>query len=250
MGPYFLNCRRMFSSRKIDFLIIGAQKSGTSSLYRYLTANLMIDGPQEKELHYFDLFYDRGQRWFHRQFNFRAAVQGEASPYYLLHPQAAERAYRYNSKLKLITILREPMERAWSHYRMNRKRQIEDLSFPEALKAESQRLQQYDADQPDNALQNYSYLERGLYAEQLELWCQYFSPDQILVLNFHDFAKDPWKEVQKVYRFLAVAPFYGHDTYLENRGEMSPMPEIPVEFETYFTKSNQQLKQNFGISFG
>ncbi len=243
----------MFGRKKIDFLVIGAQKCGTSSLYRYLTTNLMIGGPDQKELHYFDFFHARGRRWYHSHFNFKEAnIHGEASPFYLLHPQVAMRAFHYNRHLKIIVILRNPVERAISHYRMNLSNHLENLPLLDALDQEEERLQQYDADQPDNALQNFSYLRRGLYAEQIAHWEKYFPANQITLINYHQFFSKPWQEVQKLYRFLGVAPFYGTESFASNtaRAAYEPSSSEINRLEEFYREPNRQLAEKYAISFG
>jgi len=240
----------MFFKPKVNFLVIGAQKSGTSTLYRYITANLMITAAQQKEVHYFDLFYDKGKSWYHQNFELNSrSVSGEATPYYLFHPKAAERAYRYNPNFKLIAILRNPKERALSHYRMNVARGLEQLELKEALLIENERIGNSEPDKAEGDFQNFSYLKRGLYQAQIERWLEFFSNEQLLLLNFHQFISDPWQEVQKVYNFLGVAPFYSHDKYLENKGNDDLNLQFPEEFKDYFQGSNKWLHTNFGINF-
>ena len=108
-----------------DFVIIGAQKAGTTSLWRYLVEHPQIVGPTEKEIHFFDARFDRGARWYRARFPLRASLRRgarltfEASPYYLAHPFVPARVRAMLPDAKLVVLLRDPVERAWSHYRDN-----------------------------------------------------------------------------------------------------------------------------------
>src|SRR5436309_16134274 len=103
-----------------DFIVIGAQKSGTGSLYAYLNGHPDVAGARVKEVHYFDLHYHRGVDWYLDQFPDEAAARprctGEASPYYLFHPHAPRRAFDLVPDARLIALLRDPVDRAISHY--------------------------------------------------------------------------------------------------------------------------------------
>lgn len=238
---------------KVNFLVIGAQKCGTSSFYRYLTANLMISAANRKELHYFDLFYDKGKKWYHDHFSFwDGTISGECTPFYLMHPNAPERAWRYNKNLKLVAILRNPTERAWSHYLMNVEAERENMEFSEALDQEQERINtSANIKDPKSPLLHYSYQARGRYAEQLDRWLEFFPRTQSLLINYHDFFQNPWQEIQKVYRFLGVAPLYDTPLYHENAGKSNqPIPaEMAKRLNDYFRQPNQVLSEKYGIRF-
>lgn len=243
----------MFGVQKVDFLVIGAQKCGTSSFYRYLSANLMVRNASQKEIHYFDLFHDKGVKWYHNHFNFsRGCIGGECTPFYLMHPHAPQRARQYNKKLRLVAILRNPAERAWSHYLMNLEAGREALSFEEALDKEQERISTgIDLSDPNSSFLHYSYLTRGRYAEQLNRWLKYFPQSQLLLINYHEFFAHPWQEIQKVYRFLGVAPLYDTPLYHENAGKSSETAptESAKRLNDYFREPNQQLADKYGIRF-
>lgn len=245
---------RMFGQRKIDFLVIGAQKCGTSSFYQYLAENLMIEPAKTKEIHFFDFFHAKGKAWYHGHFNFKkGTLCGEASPFYIFHPKVAERVKKYNPKTKLIVLLRDPVERAISHYRMNIKKGFDDRPFSEAIRAEEVVLAgKINPDMPGNALQQFSYKSRGLYAVQLHHWLKYFNKDQLLVLNYHHFFTDPWQQIQPVYRFLKVAPYFGtlrhfHKNRANDTFEISA--EDRAYLEDFFKKPNRQLAEQYHIHF-
>ena len=131
-----------------SFLVIGAQRSGSTALYRHLAAHPAILPPLRKEVHYFDFQYAKGRAWYLAHFpgiqeritgNYRA-ITFEASPYYMLHPLAPERIMAFNPDMKLIAILRDPVDRALSHYHHEARRGVETLTFEEAIAAEPERL--------------------------------------------------------------------------------------------------------------
>ncbi len=243
----------MFGKR-IDFLLIGAQKCGTSSFVQYVKAHPQLDFATKKEMHFFNFNWHKGKRWYHEHFAFNAHTHlGEATPYYMMHPEAALRAHQYNPGLKIIALLRNPTERAYAHYQMNLAKEREPLSFLEALQQEETRLKQDAAPHTFNAnTQHGSYKTRGLYAQQLRVWEQYFSKEQMLVLNYHNFFQAPWANLQPVFKFLEVAPFYGYGNHfhLNQHTAADPMPEEAVKLlKAYFSEPNQQLAQQFNIHF-
>ena len=168
-------------------LIIGAQRSGTTSLFNYLAQHPHVREPLGKEIHYFDLHYARGIRWYRGRFPFSPRLRPpvitmDASPYYLAHPLAAERAARLLPQVKLIAMLRNPIERAFSHYQHEVRDGRETLTFEQALDREAERLageEERLQREPGYYSYNhhrYSYTRRGLYLEQLQRWTEAFPP--------------------------------------------------------------------------
>jgi hypothetical protein len=123
-----------------DFIILGTQRGGTTSLYDDLTRHPQIIPAAGKELHYFDNKYSKGVTWYRGHFSRRVRfkpwlITGEATPYYLFHPAVPDRVLETCPRAKFLVLLRDPVSRAYSHYHMMRKRDREPLSFEEALKA-------------------------------------------------------------------------------------------------------------------
>ena len=243
----------MFRVSKVDFLVIGAQKSGTTSFFKYLSDHPNVNASKVKEVHFFDLFYSKGKKWYQDQFHFeKGKLCGECTPFYLMHPDAAPRAFEYSGNLKLIAILRNPVERAWSHYQMNIELGIEKLSFEEALDNERARMQSTrDLSAIDSPFLQYSYASRGRYVEQIAYWLEFFPPERLLLLNYHKFFDKPLTEIQKVYEFLGLSPFDNSLDHIENAGQSSePIPEeIANRLNDYFRPYNQQLAEKYGIKF-
>lgn len=200
-----------------SFLVVGAQRSGTTSLYRALVAHPRILPALRKEVHYFDFQYGKGAAWYLAHFppaspwsRKQGALTGEASPYYLAHPLAPERASAFDPTMRIIAILRDPVLRAFSHYRHNRARGQEALGFEEALAAEADRLAA-DVDQmtvPPHYYSRshhlYSYVDRGRYASHLERWLAHFPAEQVLVIEAEAFFTTPAPTQTAVFTFLGL----------------------------------------------
>jgi hypothetical protein len=247
-----------------DFLVVGAQRAGTTSLYQYLVAHPPVGAPLRKEVHFFDLHYGRGLGWYRSHFPLRARrtaversgrrfVCGEASPYYLYHPAAAERAARTVPDARLLAILRNPVDRAFSHYHHERERGREPLSFEEALAREPERLagqsERVAAGGESEAHRVFSYLARGRYAEQLEPWLARFPRDRLLVLGSEAFYADPRAAMARVFAFLGLPPHEGsHRAYNANR--YAPMdPAMRRKLLEFFAPENERLFTLLGERF-
>jgi hypothetical protein len=196
-----------------DFLILGAQKAGTTALYAYLRWHPDITGPSFKEVSYFDRHYAQGERWYRAHLPLRPqGLVGEASPSYLFHPLAHERVAELLPDARLIALLRNPVERAFSHYQHEVDLGREPLSFEEAIEQEDERMHgelERMRSEPayfSYAWWNYTYLARGRYAEQLERWYSSFPREQLLVLLTDELSDDAGGTYRRVLDFLGAAP--------------------------------------------
>ena len=243
-----------------DFLIVGAQKAGTTALYAYLRRHPGITGPRWKEVSYFDRHYSRGRAWYRGNFPVWASsgrIVGEASPSYLFHPQAPERAAALVPDAKLIAILRDPVERAYSQYQHAVDFGREPLSFEDALGQEEARmageLERMHADPGyfSHAWWNYTYLARGLYAEQLEHWAAAFPAAQLLVLANEELSEQPAATYARVLEFVGAEP-YELDAY--PRVFDRDYPDLSVELRerlaTHFAGPNRRLYELLGRDLG
>jgi hypothetical protein len=184
-----------------DFLIVGAMRSGTTALATALGQHPELFMTPKKELHYFDVNIDNGIDWYESQFvDGTGSVVGEATPSYMFDDFAVQRLSSTLPGAKLIAILRDPVDRAYSHYWHNRQRGRETLEFEAALEAESSRLHSTDA--LDRLY--FSYFSRGLYHRQLEYLCRFFPRSQLLTLIFEEFREDQATTLRQVWRFLGV----------------------------------------------
>ena len=194
-----------------DFLILGAQKAGTTALYAYLRWHPEITGPSFKEVSFFDRHYAKGERWYRAHMPVRRrSLVGEASPSYLFHPLAPERVAGMLPGARLIALLRNPVDRAFSHYQHEVALGREPLSFEDAVDREDERMQSElermlrDPSYFSLAWWNYTYIARGRYAEQLERWFAAFPREQLLVLFTEQLSADTAATYRRVLDFLGV----------------------------------------------
>jgi hypothetical protein len=255
-----------------DFLIIGAQKSGTSSLYRYLAQHPQVRESVLKEVHYFDGgledgvdTYALGERWYRAHFPLASAMTPgrltfEASPLYLLHPLAAGRIAGLLPRVKLVAILRDPTERALSHYFHNvrdndRRRFKEDLDVQAAMDAEDARLAPVLAagDYKSEAYRAYSYKARGRYLEQLERYFAHFPRENLLVLTAEALFADPAATMARLCGFLGLDQGQGRvDFRAMNVGanRETVEPAVRAALDGYFAPLNRALYAALGQDFG
>ena len=184
------------------FIIVGAMRSGTTALARYLGAHPQVHMAANKELHFFDRHFDRGVEWYSTNFAEGAGrlERGEATPAYLYDPVAPPRMAEVVPDAKLVVILRNPVDRAYSHYWHKRARGSEPLEFEDAVDAEPERLATGGYD----AFANYSYLDRGRYASQLRRLGQHYSREALHVMVFEHFHDDRRAGFAELCRFLGV----------------------------------------------
>ncbi len=238
-------------------LIIGAQRSGTTSLFNYLVQHPDVREPLGKEIHYFDFHYSRGLSYYRGRFPYshqlrRGALTLDATPYYLAHPLAPERAARLLPQVKLIAVLRNPVDRALSHYQHEVRGGRETLSFTEAIDQEAERLageEERLQNEPDYYSWNhhrYSYVRRGLYMQQLQRWLQYFPRPQLLVLQSEALFRDPPAAMAAVHRFLGLADHRldRYDDRFQRGNYQRAMPEeLKTRLTAYFEPHNRELFQ-------
>ncbi len=242
-----------------DFLILGAQKAGTTALYAYLRRHPAVTGPSWKEVSYFDRHYRRGTAWYRGNFPLRSdgLIVGEASPSYLFHPQAPERVAALLPEARLIALVRDPVERAYSHYQHEVSLGREPLPFDEALEREEERLageverMRADPGYFSHAWWNYTYLARGRYAEQLERWQARFPADRLLVVANDDLAERPAETYARVLDFLGAAP-HELDVYprVYDRDYPPMSPETERRLTDYFADANLRLYELLGRDLG
>jgi len=237
-----------------NFLILGAQKAGTTALYAYLRWHPQVTGPSFKEVSFFDRHYARGERWYRAHFPaLRRAAVGEASPSYLLHPLAPERVAGLLPNARLIALLRNPVERAFSHYQYEVSLGREPLSFEDALAAEEERLRGEvermlrDPTYFSYAWWNYTYLARGRYAEQLERWYAVVPRERLLALFTEELAQDPGGTYRRVLEFLGLE---AHELPSYPRifeREYAHMPvDTRAQLESSFAEPNSRLQALLG----
>ena len=247
-----------------DFLIIGAQKAGTTALYAYLREHPAIAGPPWKEVSFFDRHYTRGAGWYRGNFPNRLYLRrmqartgvtplvGEASPSYLFHPFAPERVEALIPEARLVALVRNPIDRALSHYHHEVALGRESLSFEDALAAEEQRMRgelerMRNPRYFSHAWWNYTYVSRGLYAEQLERWPR----ERMLVVPSEDLLESPRETYARVLDFLGAPPHELASYPQIFKREYSRMaPATRERLRERFAKPNRRLYELLGRDLG
>ena len=192
-----------------DFLGLGVQKGGTTTLHRLLERHPSVFLPPVKEVHYFSLHFGEGEAWYRHQFASAASGQrcGEVTPYYLFHPEVPQRVHALLPKARLIVLLRDPVERALSQYFHSRRLGFEPLPLEQALAVEPERLQSAPAalraaDGKHKSHQEHSYLSRSRYELQLPAWEALYPAAQLLVLRSEELFYGPAEIWMRVLEFL------------------------------------------------
>jgi len=236
-----------------DFIVIGVQRGGTTSLYRYLSGHPQVGSSWRKEVHYFDRYYEKGRAWYLAHFPKRGRfpVVGEASPFYLFDPRVPERiANTLTEPPRFIAMLRNPVDRAYSMYQMKLRRGVEELPFEQAIDREEERLAESN-DPVSIPWRHYSYLRRGHYAEQLERWFERFPRDRFLVIRSEDFYDRPEEHLHAAQEFIGVERHSPEEMKTHNLSEYSEMDAATRErLEAYFTPHNRRLYRLLGRDMG
>lgn len=259
---------------KPDFLVIGTKRGGTTSTFNYLIMHPGILGlfPQPRVRKSSDYFFKekhRGEAWYRSHFHTRAyrartarrlgyePVSGEASPYYLWDPRIARAVHDFAPSIKAVALLRDPVERAWSHYKERCNNGVEPLGFLEALDAEDARLEgelermAADPSYYSEAHDWYSYASRGVYLPQLQNWRSVFPEEQLLVLRSEDLYADVQATFEVICEFLGLPHYRLPTTKPFGAGRASSVPaEARERLEAFFAPHNRALEEYLGRSLG
>ncbi len=252
-----------------DFVILGAQRTGTTSLYFNMRRHPNITPPTRKEIHWFGKKIFKGELWYRSHFPLvttkffsqrilkREWITGEASPYYLFHPPTPERLHRILPSAKLIVLLRNPANRAYSHYCMKIRSGTETLSFEEAIKAEPERLkgtmEKMKAKPNETPFEHmkFSYMARSVYADQLSAWFRFFPREQILILKSEDLYENTDDVLQQVFSFLGLPEYRTPVIEEHHRMQYPPMSEKTKNWlSEYFRPHNERLYKMLDRDFG
>lgn len=250
-----------------DFIIVGAQKCGTTSLYNYLIRHPDIFPAKTKEIHYFDFNFSKGKRWYRRNFIplwkkiifliiGRKVITGEASPYYMFHPYAIKRIYEYDKNIKIIVLLRDPVFRAWSSYNHQKRKGREGLEFEAALCEENKRIggeflkiiknENYNS----SIYQRYSYLKRGEYAWQIENIFKYFNKKNVLILQSEKLFTDTQETVNGVFNFLNLKKIEIEcEIFNAGNNKEGMKNSASIFLKNYYKKMNEKLFDLIGEKF-
>jgi len=237
-------------------VIIGAQKCGTTSLFKYLREHPRIRAPRTKESRYFDKRWDRGLEWYARQFPRRRPLPGsqttiDASPASLFDPQAPARAARTLPDATIIVLLRNPIDRAYSHYRHNIRRGRAVDSFEAEIEKEPERVQravatlQTQGRYINKDFFHASYLTRGQYAGQIRAWLEHFDPSRTIILQSEAMFADPQRSLDAVTDRLGLPRHRLRNPEAHGfGGAHDPVkPETRAALERYFAPFNRELAE-------
>jgi hypothetical protein len=198
-------------SRKIDrldFILAGAQKSGTTALHYFLSRHPDITMGDQQEMHFFDndpsfvSHVDYEQLHRHYPLLDQSTIAGDCTPSYFYHEPAAERIWKYNPQIKLLIILRNPVDRAFAHWNMQRFKGREPLDFFDAVREEQTRI----AGAPSAEARRFAYVDRGFYGRQLARLFKLFPREQVKVVKFEEFNEKQPETLTSIFSFLGRKP--------------------------------------------
>ena len=250
-----------------DFLVIGFPKCGTTSLYEYLIQHPSIYPPLGKEIDYFDRLYSRGLNWYKVRFptkpqrffiqnlQRRKFLTGEATPRYIEHPHALNRIKNELPNAKFIVLLRNPIDRAFSHFTQNVENGYEYKTFESAIKSEKERiLKRYEKMENNETYYSwdydlFAYLDHGIYADKLQKWFNVFPKERFLIIQSEEFLRNPSKIYYQTLRFLNLNMWepnkftlYKKRSYNENKID----PEFKKYLSDFFKPHNERLFKLLG----
>lgn len=247
----------------VDFLVMGTQKGGTTSLHSILRQHPDLLLPTVKELHFFDRSkyflpsptYRHYHAYFHKEYiaaknnlkhkgmPFIDFLKGEVTPSYMYWKPALDRIYAYNPNIKMIFILRHPIERAASHYAMEVARNLELGSFSEAIRAEVTRLTK----RPNRQHRIFSYVARSKYGAQIERILTKFSRGNMLLVKTEDFKTRFSYEVTRIQEFLGVRPLPLENRFLHTGTGHIPNFEDKAYLLNIFRPDIEKLERLTGL---
>lgn len=244
-----------------DVVVIGGQRCGTTSLFRYLAAHPDVVTPRSKELNALSLHYGKGAGWYAGHFPAKLPHQRalEASPLYLVDPRVPARAAERLPDALYVALLRDPVERAYSHYLHNLEYAAESLGFVQALDAEPERLARarrlgLGSRRGIELFRNASYVTRGRYADQLERWLSFVPREQLLVVRSEDFFADPAATYGEVLDRVGLPPYDGvtfsRTNHWEDSGRTQLTPAVRARLETELAEPTERLTRMLGWTHG
>ena len=247
-----------------DFMIIGTARSGTTSLYYDICQHPCVLPAAYDELGYFDSNFHLGLNWYRSLFptlfskwlvkqKKQFAITGEDTPFYIWDPIVAKRILKNLPKIKLIVLLRNPVDRAYSNYHLGVRSGTENLSFEDAIKLEIKRLEEIN-EESKSSIEKYairrSYLAKGFYADQLKIWFEIFNSNQLLIISTEDLKSNPQKVINKIYNFLEIPD---NHKLIPEKQKKAVYPEMKKETREFlidfYKKNNTELFSLIGQKF-
>ena len=263
---YYVLCKRHFhgitASLRIlpDFLVIGVGRGGTTSCFHYLSQHPSIIGSAYDDIGFFDQNFHLGLNWYRSMFptkflkkkiakKFGKCLTYDVTPAYIRKPWAARRIKELFPEIKLIALLRNPVDKAYSHY--NSKMQVEGdtkTTFEEMIEEDIKMIEKFENTNSiidDEYFRNYiekSPLGRGLYAQQLKIWFELFDPKQILILTSEELSTETNKTMNKIFQFLDLPDYEIPDTAKRSTGNYTNMKmDTRKKLISFYSKYNQDL---------
>lgn len=241
---------RSASVRRLDFMIFGITKGGTTSLYSYLTKHPQIISAIRKEVRFWSLYFAKGIDWYLAHFppipegeNF---LTGEATPGYLRSLEVPTRLFNCFPKVKLIAILRNPVSRTISHYNHEVRVKREHRSFEKVITTQIEKFMSDRNPWNDTS----SYITHGLYVEFLKHWMSIFPREQFLILKSEDFYVDPAATMKAVFNFLELPDYHLQNYKKFNSGSYDDISESSRrQLSDFFQPYNQELENYLGMKF-
>ncbi|MET8147719.1 sulfotransferase domain-containing protein [Actinoplanes sp. NPDC049668] len=255
-----------------DFLVIGTKRGGTTSLWRYLIQHPLVPrlfpAWNTKTSHYFEENWPRGEAWYRSHFptrRQRAALErkhgappkvGEAAPLYMFHPLVPARVAELMPQARMIVLLRDPVERAYSHWKERRTEGAEPLDFAAALAAEESRTAGErdrllaDENYHSEAYDWYSYRARGRYLEHLTPWLDHFDRGQLLFVASETLYREPAATYARILEFIGLPPYQlpAYDVF-NDRPSAGMDDAVRAELTAYYRPHNAALADRLGMSF-
>ncbi|MFQ5493118.1 MAG: sulfotransferase [Candidatus Dojkabacteria bacterium] len=234
-----------------QFLVIGAQKAGTSSVHSYLIEHPHVLAPKRKEVRYFGSEHneEKGLSWYFAHFPLIRPgrqgiyITGESSPNYMYRKGTIEKIHRVLPDVKLIMVLRDPTERAISHHNMISR--LRDGEFPPFEEIVDQYLEGAEIPAETSKV---GFIERGYYLRQIENILEYFSRDQLKITILDDLMRDPKKESNRLYSFLGLGPFALRNYRKANIGNYETEPDkiVRQKLRRHYEPFNSKLYDFLG----
>ena len=262
---YYVLCKRHFygitASLRIlpDFLVIGVGRGGTTSCFHYLSQHPSIIGSAYDEIGFFDENFHLGLNWYRSMFptkflkkkivkKFGKCLTYDVTPAYIRKPWVARRIKELFPEIKLIALLRNPVDKAYSHYHSSIKSGVQKPSFEEMVEEDIKTFQKFENTNSiidDEYFRNYiekSELGRGLYAQQLKIWFELFDPKQILILTSEELSTETNKAMNKIFQFLDLPDYEIPDTVKRSTANYTNMKmDTRKKLISFFSKYNQDL---------
>lgn len=241
-----------------DFVIIGAMKAGTTSLFHYMAQHPRVFGAARKEVHYFDRHYDKSDNWYRAFFPLRAtlALRGalacESSPLYLTQRRVPKRMYALVPEARPIVILRDPVERAWSHYRhmVHTRGEVRDFETLFAALPQHDEGYLFTDEDPlgwEQPVPAGDFCARGVYDVALRRWFEVYGRERVIVVFYEDFVRDAETVLSGLFETLGLPPAPVATGRIHNRGLELPLSEdLRARLAARFAPSDARLEKLLG----